>query len=169
MKNNLLLSTFFLTLFLQSFTSNVFSQSASADYYLILQNEERWVPENLENFLKNDDVQSDEIFEGKYHRIVQFFQIPTNREKAELENLGIEFLDYFPNKAYIVSIPVSLDKADLKNKNILFAGCTSRHDNYLINNHVRSTTVWEDKEFQEKFKSKAPLRLYEGTIKKIFK
>jgi len=70
---------------------------------------------------------------------------------------------------YFISGEVLRFFKNLKNKNILFAGCTSRHDNYLINNHVRSTTVWEDKEFQEKFKSKAPLRLYEGTIKKIFK
>ncbi len=118
MKKNLLLTTFFLTLVFQFFTTNIFSQNATTDYHLILQNEERWVPENFEDFLKNDDVHSDEIFSGKYHRILQLFQIPTNREKAELENLGIEFLDYFPNKAYIVSIPISLNKSDLKNKNI---------------------------------------------------
>lgn len=118
MKKNLLLSTFFLTLLLQSFTTNIFSQNGQNDYHLILQNEERWVPENFDNFLKINDVQSEEIFDGKYHRILQFFQIPTNREKADLENLGIEFLNYFPNKAYIVSIPTSLNKSDLKNKNI---------------------------------------------------
>lgn len=118
MKKNLLLSTFFLTLLLQFLTTDVFSQNASTDYHLILQNEERWIPENFDDFLKNDDVQSNEIFDGKYHRILQFFQIPTNREKAALENLGIEFLNYFPNKAYIASIPISLNKADLINKNI---------------------------------------------------
>ena len=118
MKNNLLLSTLFLTLLLQFLTTNVFAQNATTDYQLILQNEKRWVPENLDEFLKNNDVQTSEVFEGKYHRILQFFQIPTNREKADLENLGIEFLDYFPNKAYIVSIPLAINKSDLKNKNI---------------------------------------------------
>ena len=118
MKNNLFLSTFFLTLLLQFFTGNVFAQNATTDYRLILQNEQRWIPENFDDFLKNDDVHSGEIFTGKYHRILQFFQIPTNREKTDLENLGIEFLDYFPNKAYIVSIPIAINKTDLKNKNI---------------------------------------------------
>ncbi|MFK7775764.1 MAG: S8 family serine peptidase [Saprospiraceae bacterium] len=118
MKNNLLLSTVFITLLLQFSTVNIFAQSATTDYRLILQNEKIWTPENFDDFLKNDDIQSDEIFDGKYHRILQFFQIPTNREKADLENLGIEFLDYFPNKAYITAIPISINKSDLKNKNI---------------------------------------------------
>ena len=36
--------------------------------------------------------------------------------KSRFRNLGIEFLDYFPNKAYVVAIPNSLDKSTLKNR-----------------------------------------------------
>lgn len=118
MKKKLALFTFFVTLSLQFLVGNMFAQSFSANQRLILQGGERWIPENFENFLISDDVQLDEIFEGEYHRILQFFQVPTNREKAELENLGIKFLDYFPHKAFIVSIPLTLNKAHLKNKNI---------------------------------------------------
>jgi len=118
MKNNLLLSIFFITLLLHFFTNNIFAQNAGTDYRLILQNEKIFTPENFDGFLKNDDVKTSEIFVGKYHRILQFYQIPTNREKAELEDLGIEFLDYLPNKAYLAALPISLNKSDLKNKNI---------------------------------------------------
>jgi hypothetical protein len=114
MKKKLALFTFLVTLSLQFLVGNMFAQSFSANQRLILQGGERWIPENFENFLISDDVQLDEIFEGEYHRILQFFQVPTNREKAELENLGIKFLDYFPHKAFIVSIPLTLNKAHLK-------------------------------------------------------
>lgn len=147
MKNNLLLATLLITLLLHFFTTNVFAQSATTDYQLILQNETRWIPENLADFLKNDEVQSNEIFTEKYHRIIQFFQIPTNREKTALENLGIEFLDYFPNKAYIASIPISLNKADLKNKNIrsiIRMDSSMKKDKSLVNLDLAHSSVQGD-------------------------
>ncbi len=169
MKNKLLLSTFFLTLLLQFFASNVFSQSATTDYQLILQNEERWIPENFDDFLKNDDVHSNEIFQGKYHRILQFFQIPTNREKAELENLGIEFLDYLPNKAYVVSFPISIDKTDLKNKNIrsiIRMDATMKIDKSLIDLDLSHSSVQgENVNVLLRFFKNIPIQLAEEKVR----
>ena len=169
MKNNLLLSTFFITLLLQIFTSNAFAQSTTTNYDLILQNEQRWIPESFDDFFKNDDVQMDEIFDGKYHRILQFFQIPTNREKVELENIGIEFLDYFPNKAFIVSIPKAINKSDLKNKNIrsiIRMDASMKIDKSLIDMDLSHSSVeGENVNVLLRFFKNIPIQLVEEKIR----
>lgn len=50
-------------------------------------------------------AQQGEIVDGKYFRLVQFWQIPDASQKRFLEMLGVEFLDYIPHKAYVVAIP----------------------------------------------------------------
>ena len=56
---------------------------------------------------------------------------------------------------------------DLKNKKYLYASYTSRDDTYDLNKQIGVTMVWEDKVKQEKLKSKAPPRLYEGNFEKF--
>jgi len=47
-------------------------------------------------------------FEGQMHLLVQFSQMPTESEKANLTaKIGMVFLDYVPDLAFIVSIPES--------------------------------------------------------------
>lgn len=118
MNKNLRSLTLLLTFVLFSFTTEVFAQNTGVNYNLSFQKEQRWVPENFKDFLKKDKVQDDEIIQGKYFRIVQFFELPTDAEKASMERMGMEFLNYIPSRAYIVAIPKGINKANLKNKSI---------------------------------------------------
>ncbi|HFC00435.1 MAG TPA: hypothetical protein ENJ53_06475, partial [Phaeodactylibacter sp.] len=107
-----------LILILFGLSAPLFSQNSGVNYNLLLQQGEYFVAENWEDFLEKNNPNSDEIIEGKYYRILQFFQIPTNEERADLEKLGIAFLNFFPNKAYLVSFPKNINKQSLKNRNI---------------------------------------------------
>ncbi len=61
----------------------------------------------------------DEVINGKYYRIMQFKEIPSDPEKQELQSMGIELLVYLPNYAFYASVSQSADlsKAN-KNGNI---------------------------------------------------
>jgi len=110
---------YFVTLLLLlSTSSNLIAQNNTVNYNLILQKEQKIVPQNFQNFLEKDNIQPAEVISGKYYRLIQFFEIPTNEEKAAMENLGIEFLSYFPSRAYIASIPSNLQKTKLENRGI---------------------------------------------------
>ncbi|MGB2808287.1 MAG: hypothetical protein WBC22_11125 [Sedimentisphaerales bacterium] len=45
-----------------------------------------------------------EAIPGRAHVLVQLKQIPTIKEKKELEGKGIKLLSYIPNKAWFASI-----------------------------------------------------------------
>lgn len=45
-----------------------------------------------------------ELVDGKYFRIIQFFDIPTLSEKKELERKGIELIQYLPNYAFFARL-----------------------------------------------------------------
>ena len=50
-----------------------------------------------------------EVFEGKYYRLIQFFDIPTVAEKEELSQRGLRLLDYLPQYAYFAEIDQDFD------------------------------------------------------------
>ncbi len=52
----------------------------------------------------------------------------------------------------------------LENKNYLYAGYTSRHDTFNMNDQLGTKLIWEDIEKQDDIKSIAPPRLYEGNF-----
>ena len=110
MKKPLSLIILFSTIVLFGFSTKTFSQNSGVNYNLLLQRGEYFVAENFDDFLEKKEIINGEIIGGKYYRILQFFQIPTNEERAALEKTGIEFLNFFPNKAYIVSFPKNINK-----------------------------------------------------------
>jgi hypothetical protein len=57
-----------------------------------------------------------EVFQNRYYRIVQFRVLPMPADKAALAALGVQFLDYIPNRAYILSLPKGFDYSILKEK-----------------------------------------------------
>ncbi len=54
-----------------------------------------------------------EVVNHRYYRIIQFYQIPTDREKAALEATGIRLYNYLPNYSYMASIPVGYSSSGL--------------------------------------------------------
>lgn len=53
-------------------------------------------------------------FENKKNFIIQFNEIPTDAQKAEMKNLGVELLHYVPDYAWFASAPENLDIEKLK-------------------------------------------------------
>ena len=46
---------------------------------------------------------------GKSFIVIQFESIPTEKEKQQLKQEGIELLDYIPNNAYTATVTGSLN------------------------------------------------------------
>lgn len=59
-----------------------------------------------------------EVVNGRYFRIIQFDKIPDDTQKSRMEKLGLEFLLYQPQNAYLVSIPAGLKKSQIEDFNI---------------------------------------------------
>lgn len=97
---------------------NAQDQNADSRYALLLNS--GWIIPEVSNLdiISQNPFQSFETVNGKYYRILQFYKIPEQEEKDLLISMGIGFLDYLPNKAYLVSIPQSLDINSLNNKGI---------------------------------------------------
>lgn len=57
----------------------------------------------------NDRALSSEICGSHYYRILQFNAMPSESEKSFMASAGIQFLNYIPNNAYIVSISTQTD------------------------------------------------------------
>ena len=60
-----------------------------------------------------------EIQSGKGVRIIQFVEIPSQKQIETIKSFGIEFLDYMPEKAYFASIPTSISVETLKQNGVV--------------------------------------------------
>ena len=57
--------------------------------------------------LSEQHASNDEIIDNKYFRIIQFQQIPTDKEKEELKTKGIDLIGYLPNFSFFAAISQS--------------------------------------------------------------
>ncbi|NNM16260.1 MAG: S8 family serine peptidase, partial [Bacteroidia bacterium] len=97
-----------------SFTANVLAEK---DYSIKYSWGEMQIPENLSEFV-TEKISAEEITQGMYYRYVQFYEIPSNGVRKQLEQNGLHFLAYLPTNTYIVAIPSIFDKNILTNYNI---------------------------------------------------
>ncbi len=75
-------------------------------------------PETTPSIEKAMIYSKEEVVNGKVFRLVQFYEIPSDLEKKEMEGLGIEFIYYQPSRAYYSAIPTNLDPKTLESRNI---------------------------------------------------
>ena len=68
--------------------------------------------------LKQVPFTGSEMANGKYYRLLQFYSIPGDAEKQEMEALGVSFLDYVPNNTYVVALPIGLNLSSMDKGNI---------------------------------------------------
>ncbi len=54
-----------------------------------------------------------ELVNGSYYRLVQFYELPSDAEKADLAEAGVSLGAYVPNNAYHASVAVGTDLANL--------------------------------------------------------
>ncbi len=96
----------------------IVSMPSYSQYDLLLKFGNVNIQENLSDYVDNFNPDQLKITQGYYYKIVQFYNIPTQSEKELMKTLGMEFLDYIPNKAYIVSFPSNFNARELIEFNI---------------------------------------------------
>lgn len=92
--------------------------SAQQDYQILFSTGTITPTENVRDFVANAVISANENYGGYYYRMVQFYDIPTNAQHQEIQQNGIELLEYLPHRAYIVAIPNSLDPQKLIDLNV---------------------------------------------------
>ena len=97
-----------LTIFIISATC--FAQDSNPE---ILLKAGSFIPNN-EFILEDFSTNSPRIFDGKYYRFMQFSVLPSTKQKQNMENLGIHFLEYIPNNTFLVSISKNISKKKLE-------------------------------------------------------
>ncbi len=107
---------YFLQIFLFAFLSTI--TFAQEKYALILDTGKQIPVPNFADFIGQPDIQTKEIIAGKYYRMVQFFELPNESAHRQINNLGIELLEYFPHFTYLAAIPADLPTEALAQLNI---------------------------------------------------
>lgn len=89
-----------------SLLSNVgFSQS---NYLLQLKSGDYTLHEN-HGRINLEELKENEIIDGKFYRIIQFYEIPGNQQKESLKELGVELLYYLPQHAFLSSLTTTIN------------------------------------------------------------
>ncbi len=84
--------------------------NAQQNYTLLLNNRSLEIPEN-KGILKLSCRQvKQETFQNVMHLYLQFYALPSDAEKKELETIGIRFLSYIPNQTYICALSAETRK-----------------------------------------------------------
>jgi len=91
---------------------------AQNNYEVLLHTGETVFPENARTYPPNATISEQEIIDGNYYRLLQFYQLPTQQIHDNLTNAGIELLEYIPNKTYLASIPSHFDLGQLEAFNV---------------------------------------------------
>jgi len=74
-----------------------------------------FVPEaNMDEFSFSRNVSPTELIHGNYYRYLQFAEIPTQEVQQKFKQHGMEVMAYLPHKAYLMSIPQSIGKNELR-------------------------------------------------------
>jgi PKD repeat protein len=90
---------------------------AQTDYRLMFLGKAVLPAENLNSFIR-EKISENDIYNGYYYRIIQFYNIPTAAEKAAIEATGIKLLEYLPKYAFNAAIPIGFNKQLLSGFNV---------------------------------------------------
>ena len=67
---------------------------------------------NADQYLATANVAEEQLFNGSFYKIVQFYQIPTTDQRQELTSAGIRLLDYIPEKGYFAAFRNGFSSVD---------------------------------------------------------
>jgi len=75
-------------------------------------------PRNVESFVANPGISSQEVFDGKFFRIITFNEIPSASTRQALETAGVYLFNYLPDRSYMATFDLNanlgvLEKADI--------------------------------------------------------
>lgn len=101
-----------------------------------------------ENFTNRADINlSGSVFNGRSYMIIQFYDIPDFRALKELKDLDVKLLEYIPQNAYIVSLPILFDFNKLISFNI--RSLLAIEDNLKIGEPLRELIETESDQLKE--------------------
>ena len=95
-------------------TSTVFAQKYHNNYDVNFKSGTRTFIPNIDDFINAPNLTVLEVNSDRIYRYIQFEEMPTTAEKALIASLGIQLLQYIPNKVYVASIPANLNFQLLK-------------------------------------------------------
>lgn len=90
------------------FNSGAYAQK-QADYQLHFKNQTLSPSENLNTFLSSYSYSNMDSFGDTFFKIIQFHEIPTQKERENLSAAGITLLDYIPSYGYFAAFAKSFD------------------------------------------------------------
>lgn len=105
MKHISLLSKAILSLFIFL----TFSVNAQSNKMLQLKSGNFTLENNIKSFVENPIIESSELINNNYYRIIQFSEIPSVSQKNELKEKGVDLLSYLPENAFYASINKNAD------------------------------------------------------------
>ncbi|MFM7177086.1 MAG: S8 family serine peptidase [Bacteroidota bacterium] len=83
------------------------SNSVSGQGLIRFKTGEIQTAKNVESFIAKPQIDQNEIFDGKYYRIITFESIPTAEQRKAMELDGIQLYNYLPEKSYMASFEIS--------------------------------------------------------------
>lgn len=86
---------------------------AQPGHTLRLRTGDQTLSANADAFAASFRPGKSEVFQGRYHLLVQFAGIPDQAAQAGIARLGVKLLDYLPDNAYLASVPEALPLAQL--------------------------------------------------------
>lgn len=104
--------------FLAFFLLSSWALMAQSNYEVLLHTGKQTFPENARDYAQSATISAQEVIDGHYYRLLQFYDLPNQTGLDVLENQGIELLEYIPNKTYLASIPASFDLEKLADLNV---------------------------------------------------
>ena len=93
----------------------LFSQSNAG---VLLRTGGTYFYENIKNYEKTATTGKQEMIDGQYYRLLQFYELPGERRLAEIAENGIELLEYIPNNTYLAAIPLDFKIEKFKQLNL---------------------------------------------------
>jgi len=110
------------------------SQAQSTNYQILLQSGYLLPEANVKEVAALETPLAKELVNGKYYRLIQFYQIPGNSEKQSLAQTGIELMDYLPYHTFIAAIPAAFDLSTLTQYGV--RAIVPLKENFKINKYV---------------------------------
>jgi len=99
------------------FSSSMFAQVSNE---LKLKGNNFIPEENIDDYVATAQLSRKDLTQRRYYKLIQFNEMPTKAELKTIADLGINLVSYVPNKAYVASLPQSLDPQELKSINVRY-------------------------------------------------
>lgn len=96
----------------------VVSQKNQVNYPVYFKKGTIQFDENISAIRDNPIVKEHEINGDRFYRYIQFYAIPSQKQRENIEQLGIRLVEYIPQNVYVASIPLDIDFSEFQFMNV---------------------------------------------------